>query len=90
MVKCCVSFAVRAELLNITWKSFGFKGLIQLIQDPLGFIYRMYRPTVPQSRFTITTVEIKVKFIVGGNSVVRFENTIPSFFFNLLSSHFLK
>jgi hypothetical protein len=26
MVKSCVFFAVRTELLTIIWKSFGFKG----------------------------------------------------------------
>jgi hypothetical protein len=30
MVKCCVFFEVRAEFINTTQMSFGFKGLITL------------------------------------------------------------
>jgi hypothetical protein len=30
MVKCCVFFAVRTELLNIIQMSFGFKGLSRI------------------------------------------------------------
>jgi hypothetical protein len=39
MVKSCVFFAVRTELLNIIWRSFGFKGLKGCAISGLAYKY---------------------------------------------------
>jgi hypothetical protein len=35
MVKCCVFFAVRTELLYVIWASFGFEGLISAFYNTI-------------------------------------------------------